>query len=129
MHLGGIPTVCGGRQGADSAANSSDLCYRFDPQLETWEQYGKVDFKSYSMAHDFSPEWGLVISGGYDGSPGGFDYLSYVEQTFDGFNFKVLPVMPEPLYRHCLVIVDEDTLFVSGGLVSSTNLNNTYLYR
>ena len=64
MHLGGIPTVCGGRQGADSSLNSSDICYRFDPKLETWEQYGKVDFKSNGMAHDFSPEWGLVISGG-----------------------------------------------------------------
>ena len=52
--------------------------------------------------------WGLVVSGGHPS-------VDTVEVTKDGSNFEQLQPLPETKYAHCLVIVDESTLFVSGG--------------
>ena len=77
------------------------------------------------MAFDYSPEWGLVISGGYDGE----NYLTSVEQSFDGINFTPLPDLPIEQYLHCLAIVDDNTLFVTGGKRNGILNNETFYYR
>ena len=123
--LGGLPHICGGRQGADSDANTTDICYRFDMDRQIWEQYGAMMDKRRSMAYDYSSEWGLVISGGYDGE----NYLTSVEQSFDGINFTPLPDLPIEQLAHCLVILDENFLFVTGGKTNGIGNNETFYYR
>ena len=93
--------------------------------IQIWEEYGAMMDMRRSMAYDYSPEWGLVISGGYNGA----NYLTSVEQSFDGINFTPLPDLPIEQYVHCLAIVDESTIFVTGGLRNGIGNNQTYVYR
>ena len=71
-----------------------------------WEQSGSLADKKDFVAYDHSPEWGLIISGGYDGDR----YFDTVENTIDSLNFDLLPDLPKEQYIGCLAIVDEDTL-------------------
>ena len=121
----GLPHVCGGFQGATSNSNISDLCYRFDQEGLRWEQYGKMTDKRDFVAYDHSPDWGLIISGGYDGDK----YFETVENTLDSLNFNSLPDLPKEQYIGCLAIVDAETLFATGGKTNGIGDNETYIYR
>ena len=81
----------------------------------------KKDF----VAYDHSSDWGLIISGGYDGEK----YFETVENTLDSLNFESLPDLPKEQYIGCLAIVDEETLFATGGKTNDVGDNETYIYR
>ena len=123
--LAGLPHVCGGLQGSNLPDNISDLCYRFNPESMQWEQSGSLTDKKDFVAYDHSPEWGLIVSGGYDGEK----YYDTVENTLDSLNFDLLPDLPKEQYIGCLAILDEETLFATGGKTNGIGDNETYIYR
>ena len=63
------------------------------------------------------------MSGGReaDSSPA---QLDAVVSTKDGSQFETLPSLPKPVNFHCLVIIDEETLFMAGGYGDSS----TYIF-
>ena len=130
--VGEVPHVCGGVIGAtdiDAFDNITNECYEFDPELRTWEKSGEMSAYRYYMGYADSPSWGLVVAGGWNENalP-----QSSVEQTLNGANFNDLPQLPLNLYGHCLSIVDDNTLFLTGGTTEDGFDNNTstqtYLY-
>ncbi len=72
--------------------------------------------------YDHSPEWGLIISGGYTGSGDS----KAVVKTKDGSHYDHLPDMPEGSYGHCLTIIDENRLLVAGGFLDSVHIFDAY---
>ncbi len=65
---------------------------------------------------DYHPQgWGLVIAGGLDDRTFRTS-VSAFHTVDDGASFASLAPMPEPGRRYnCLVVVDDNTLFVAGG--------------
>ena len=57
--------------------------------------------------------------------------IDRVERTVDyGLTFEELAPLPYDLIQHCLKIVDEDSLFVVGGMYSSdTSRREAFMYR
>jgi hypothetical protein len=50
-----------------------------------------------------------------------------VISTKDGVNFASLPTLPAAVTHHCMVIIDDQTLFVGGGLLESGPSDKAYL--
>ena len=120
-----MPLVCGGVIGAtdiDAFDNITNKCYEFDPVLKTWQMSGKMSAYRYYMGYAESPSWGLVVAGGWneDAQP-----QNSVEQSLDGANFNDLPQLPLNVYGHCLAIVDDNTLFFTGGTTEDGFDNGT----
>ena len=78
---------------------------------------------SSAIAFTSSSSLGLVISGGW--------FLSSVVYTFDGLKFTKLSPLPVTLRHHCMVALDDRSLFVTGGYVKETNdySNKSYIYK
>ena len=70
---------------------------------------------------DYHPKVGLVIAGGKEGS-----YLDKVERSSDnGVTFQELPKLPNIIISLCLVIVDNERIFIAGGLRPSGQILKT----
>ena len=64
-------------------------------------------------ASAYTPKLGLVIAGGYMDPTG---YLPVVvERTFDGHNLEVLTHLPYDLHSHCMVALNDSSIFITGG--------------
>ena len=79
----------------------------------------------YELAYDFDPNWGLILSGGYDADD---TIQTTVVSTKDGANFGSISPMPVGVVRHCLVIVDDETFFVAGGETGTGISADVYQY-
>jgi hypothetical protein len=64
-----------------------------------------------------------VVSGGTNGSK-----LDGVFSTKDGANFELLPDLPAAVDQHCLVIINEHTLFLAGGSYLADKADKAYLF-
>ena len=71
---------------------------------------GRLPEAAGSSGHDSHPAWGLVLTGGYGVHGRGTDRVV----TMGGTSVFESP-LPEPMYSHCAVIVDENRVFVAGG--------------
>ena len=57
----------------------------------------------------------IIMNGGCEGSYRCGDYDNSTTYTSDGETFAELPPMPIGLTSHCVVALDDDDLFVTGG--------------
>lgn len=72
--------------------------------------------------YSYSDSWGLVLSGGL-GDQG--TVLDKVFRFKYGSNFEMLHSLPEPTGQHCLVTIDDQTLFfMTGGDIAA---NKTFI--
>jgi hypothetical protein len=69
-----------------------------------------IPIENLLIGYASSPDWGLVISGGSG------DEMYDVISTKDGKTFQTLKSLPIPFMYHCLVVIDSEELFISGGL-------------
>lgn len=125
-----LPHVCGGSYSecGDLTCNEdeSDECYRYNPDLDSWTLSGIMS----SSTNDYTactvngvPE--MIMNGGYSGSSSVSRSTRY---TSDGELFGNLPPMPMGFLRHCVVALDGDDLFVTGGITSSGRSGKSFLY-
>ncbi len=61
----GAPIVCGGY--SQTARSSSDSCYVFSVEEDTWRQAEKLPAVMDYAGTDSLSTWGLVMAGGGDG--------------------------------------------------------------
>ena len=71
-----------------------------------------MDVPRSNSASSFTPRHKVVISGGQDDK----EPLSSVVHTVDGQTFEELSSLPVPLACHCMVALDDSSLFVTGGM-------------
>jgi hypothetical protein len=64
------------------------------------------------------------------GRPSRTGMLNEAYSSKDGTNFNKLASLPRPTVHPCLVIVDNETLFMAGGLVTDPNqgVAKSYIY-
>ena len=103
---GGVPFVCGGRR-----EEYNDQCFKYDAALDAWATSGTLAETRSWTGYGSSENWGLIMAGGYSDD----SFRSSVETTDDGEVFGSLPNMPEANDYMCLVVVDDDRLFLCGG--------------
>ena len=89
--------------------------------------YRMLEARSYSAAASH-PDYGWVITGGYDGG-----IKSTAEKTGNGRSFNTFPSLPVSLYSHCLVSLDggnNGDFLLTGGWDKDLNDNKkTYIFR
>ena len=111
-----------------------DACYELDVSDEnsTWTEVGALPSPVLESGYAYHPSWGLVISGGLreDDLKGNEVDMANVVVTKDGRKFEELAPLPVNLTDHCLAIVDDDRLFVTGGETGGgkNRQNRTYIY-
>ena len=88
----GNPFICGGK----FEDGYSDMCYKYDPQTNSWELSGTMPYERAYMADTVVPGLGLVMVGGFDGQFGNLDGTDEVIATTDGVFFQELAPLPEP---------------------------------
>ena len=107
--------------------------------LDTWTVSEKINITFYDLSYHLCcaistvPE--IIISGGCDPSNQDIngrciDGTSTI-YTGDGETFADLPPMPVALERHCIVALDGNNLFVTGGRIPLSPFgysNMSYLY-
>jgi hypothetical protein len=120
--LQGVPTVCGGYD----PYTDTEACYQYDYNQNSWEKSGSMAEAQFLMGFASDSSWGLVLTGGAASG-----YSDLVESTSDGKVFRQLQDMPEGVWKHCLAIIDADTLFTAGGhdISSGYGRVNSYLYK
>ncbi len=118
---GTVPIICGGDTGGGKRV---DTCYRYSPKARTWTQSGRLSHAKDAMAASLHPEFGLVITGGYNGK-----IYDTVESTRDGKHFtrSIWPSLPEANHAHCQVTVDPNIIMVFGGCTPSNCNSDTSL--
>ena len=80
----------------------------FIVDLDEWNEVESLSMPRHEAGCSFSPEFGMVISGGYDD-------LTSTEFTMDGDKFETLSEpMPVGKNEHCLLALDGGDLFVTG---------------
>ena len=67
-----------------------------------------------------TPLLGFVVSGGFS--------TTSVKHTTDGLKFEELRPLPVSLRGHCMVALDDESLFVTGGLFNMTEKHSTVSY-
>ena len=118
---GGIPFVCGGDSNFESALVYNDGCYKYEAANDEWINSGALsEGRRTFSGYGSSESWGLVMAGGF-GDGGGVDSLSSVETTYNGETFASLPDIPQSNRESCIVIIDDDRIFMCGG--GSTDLD------
>jgi len=120
----GLPTVCGGY--IFGAGYQSDCLQLVNG---TWNSIPntsgpKSSLKSVVISSPEEDKELLVVAGGWYG-----EYLSIVE-SFDGqsWNKNQFEQLPEPVYRHCLVKVNNTMLISIGGSPAPASTGNTNLF-
>ena len=103
--------------------------------LDTWTETGNLSlpyggYFTAACTANSVPE--MIMSGGIlNGSDNSDLHISNdTSYTKDGISFELLPEMPLALRSHCIVALDGDDLFVTGGSTGdyySTN-NQSFLY-
>jgi len=90
-------------------------CRTYNTNNDTWTVTGELPEVMQHMASDYTPEVGLVVSGGnFDGGRGDNTRSSY--RSKDGaVTFEKLPDLPIRPEAGCVVIVSEDEIFRLGG--------------
>ena len=127
---GGIPFVCGGT----SNSEKNDGCYKYEAANDEWINSGTMSGSRYFSGYGSSESWGLVMAGGFGDAIIG--ELSSVETTYNGETFASLPDIPQSNRESCIVIIDDDRIFISGGstdldtqiFTNSTNSWQRYKY-
>ena len=104
-----IPFVCGGY--SDSSGTHSDVCYKYSPLTDSWQESGTMPSASVGSAWAYLDGFGLVMAGGWNGSR----YLDSVIVTKDGYTFDTLQSLPVPSEGGCLAVVDDNTILMTGG--------------
>ena len=94
------------------------MCYKYEAANDEWVNSGTMSGSRSFSGYGSSESWGLVMAGGF-GDGGGA--LSSVETTYNGETFASLPDIAEANRESCLVIIDDDRIFMCGG--SSTSIN------
>ena len=74
-------------------------------------------YKDGSSACTVNSVQEIIMNGGCDGNYSCSDYDNSTIYTSDGETFAELPPMPIGLTSHCVVTLDDDDLFVTGGSV------------
>jgi hypothetical protein len=120
----GLPTVCGGY--IFGAGYQSDCLQLVNG---TWNSIPntsgpKSSLKSVVISSPEEDKELLVVAGGWYG-----EYLSTVE-SFDGqsWNKNQFEQLPEPVYRHCLVKVNDTMLISIGGSPAPASIGNTNVF-
>ena len=100
--------------------------------LDTWTETGNLSlpygYFAVACAVNSVPE--MIMSGGrLNGSD--LHIMNDTTYTRDGISFEFLPEMPLALTSHCMVALDGDDLFVTGGSTGDYNSvnNQSFLYR
>ncbi len=88
-----------------------------------WKASGSLpdDVGTYGTGHDYSPDWGLVLSGGVAKS--GHHSDKVYQTTEDGHEFVYVADLPVSSSGHCLAIIDGRRFFAAGG-----DLPSAYIY-
>jgi secreted trypsin-like serine protease len=120
LHPGSIPIVCGGRQGVQVGGTGN--CFEYNYSEDHWYKSGSMPEPKFESSYASSPEWGLVMSGGRINTINGD---ASVFSTKDGKTFERLKNLQKPDFHHCLVVIDKDELFMTGGYYGR---KKTYIY-
>jgi len=112
----GTPIVCGGAEFEEY--NHTEVCSLYDPLTDSWTESGTMLQKRSRMAYYFHPSLGLIMAGGYDES----DIIDGVERTTDGQNFISMPPLPNANKDQCMVVTDEGTIYITGGISSDVRM-------
>ena len=113
---GGAPFYCGGYN-----QYYKDECYKYDAALDDWSTSGYITGYRRSAGYGSSESWGLVMAGGRSCCNGDSSFtISTVETTKNGETFGSLPDIPEEDEHSCLVIIDDDRIFMCGGVRGSS---------
>ncbi len=124
--------VCGGlgnTQRMYDGVTPRAACHKLDVKANMWFEAGELPHGPVIMSgYAYHPAWGLVITGGM--SEEYSSRLDSVLVTRDGSSFEELPPLPVAKAEHCLAIIDEQTLFVTGGLdAEGERAKDAYIYR
>ena len=100
--------------------------------LDTWTETGNLSlpYGYFTAACTVNSVPEMIMSGGNTVNDGNFHIMNDITYTRDGVSFDLLPEMPIALYDHCMVALDGDDLFVTGGYGDySYHYNNqSFLY-
>ena len=100
--------------GTENGTLTTDLCYQYAPELDTWFDSGRLKEERFAYGYDYSDSWGLTGGRGPDLSS-----LDSVEMTKDGFTFESYQPMPMTKAYHCAAIVDDDRHAIPLGVLFS----------
>ena len=117
--------MCGGQQDTENGTITTDLCYQYAPEVDTWFESGSLKEERFAYGYDYSDSWGLIMTGGRDPN---MSTLDSVEMTRDGFIFEIYQPMPVTKAYHCTAIVDDDRLIVAGGETDEGITSSAYMY-
>ena len=92
-----------------AVASSSDKCYKYSPNSDSWVESGTMSGPKFFSALDFAESWGLVMA----------QYGLPLEVTKNGEDFEELAAYPNPDvvtgHAGCLVMIDDNQLLLAGG--------------
>ena len=88
---------------------------------------GITNFSRSYRSFDFNPQVGLILAGGFYGD---FNVIDNMEISFDyASSFQDFGRLPKGIAGACLRIVDQDTIFVTGGNSDvHTTIVDTYIW-
>ena len=121
---GGVPFICGGVY-YDGDYYDSDLCFKYVPSSDEWVVSGVMSEAKSEIGYGSSESWGLVMAGGDNGGP---LLSSSVETTADGIIFENLPDLEVEVSGSCVVVIDDDRIFTSGGYHDPGLRRDSYIF-
>ncbi len=122
LFQGKTPIICGGGNGADYRSD----CHSF--KNGTWNQIASLSEQKYwsaSATFLYGKDEILLMTGGKNGT----ELYSTVE-SFDGqiWNRETFTDLPESVFLHCLVKINNSMLLQIGGSYYSTQTGKTYFF-
>ena len=134
--LDGIPVICGGcihmgddPPGDTSSCQNTDICWKYIPTNDTWEEIGNLNSLAGHPAYDYTESFGFAIAE-HEGST--------FQVTQDGVNFDILAPYPNADVEvggfgtnddGCLVVLDDKNAFLAGGRIKDDAFSpRSFLY-
>jgi hypothetical protein len=119
------PWVCGGE--SDQTTTRQE-CYAYNQATDSWTPRSSMKTaRVFAAANPIKDGTELWITGGKDGNT----LLQSTEILTAAGTWVAGPELPVPLAQHCIVGLDSDRVFISGGIVTADDTTGTkkaYIY-